>query len=69
MDVADQDFINNLLNKNYGVEAEDSLEDMHSYERHTIDKQDETISKLQDTIEAQGRLLRAIAEKLQINTG
>ena len=65
MDITDQDFMNNLV-KNSVTEPENSIDDVYALDRLRMERQEESIKKLQATVDSQSRLLRAIADKLQI---
>ena len=53
-----------LLNYRSGTAY--SAEECYSYERTRQERQEETILKLQATVEAQGKILKAMADKLKI---
>ena len=53
-----------LLNHKSGTSS--SVEDWCSHEQTRQERQEETILKLQATVEAQGKILKAMADRLQI---
>ena len=62
-DLTDRDFIDMLLNQKSGTNA---VEEWFEYEQMKEERHEESIRKLQDTVEAQGKLLQALADRLKI---
>ena len=62
-DLTDRDFIDMLLNKK---SATNTAEEWFEYEQMKDERHEESIRKLQDTVEAQGKLLQALADRLKI---
>lgn len=63
-DLTDRDFWDMLLShKQSGM---NTPEEWIQYEQIRDEKQEESIQKLQATVEAQGKLLKAMAERLKI---
>ena len=64
-DISDQDFMKKLLN--YRTETSNSGEDWSNQEKMRRERQDEIIHKLLATVEAQGKILKAMADRLNIS--
>lgn len=62
-DLTDRDFIDLLLNQKSGT---NTAEEWLQFEQMRDERQQESIRKLQDTVEAQGKLLQAMADRLKI---
>ena len=62
-DLTDRDFIDMLLNQKSGT---NTVEEWFEYEQMKEERHEESIRKLQDTVEAQGKLLQALADRLKI---
>ena len=62
-DLTDRDFIDMLLNQK---SATNTAEEWFHFEQMRDERQEESIRKLQDTVEAQGKLLQALADRLKI---
>ena len=62
-DLTDRDFIDMLLNQKSGT---NTVEEWFEYEQMKDERHEESIRKLQDTVEAQGKLLQALADRLKI---
>lgn len=62
-DLTDRDFIDLLLNQKSGT---NTAEEWLQFEQMRDERQEESIRKLQDTVEAQGKLLQAMADRLKI---
>lgn len=62
-DLTDRDFIDMLLNQKSGT---NTAEEWLQFEQMRDERQEESIRKLQDTVEAQGKLLQAMADRLKI---
>ena len=62
-DLTDRDFIDMLLNKK---SATNTAEEWFEYEQMKDERHEESIRKLQDAVEAQGKLLQALADRLKI---
>lgn len=62
-DLTDRDFIDLLLNQKSGTNTD---EEWLQFEQMRDERQEESIRKLQDTVEAQGKLLQAMADRLKI---
>ena len=58
-------FLGKLLN--YRTDTNNSEEDWCSQEKIRRERQDETIHKLLATVEAQGKILKAMADRLNIS--
>ena len=63
-DVSDQNFMEKLLN--YRTETINSEEEFCNQEEVLRERQDEIIHKLLATVEAQGKILKAMADRLNI---
>ena len=61
-DLTDRDFIDMLLNKK---SATNTAEEWFEYEQMKEERHEESIRKLQDTVEAQGKLLQALVDRLK----
>ena len=64
-DISDQNFMEKLLN--YRTETTNSEEDFCTQEKTRRERQDEIIHKLLATVEAQGKILKAMADRLNIS--
>ena len=62
-DLTDRDFIDLLLTQKSGT---NTAEEWLQFEQMRDERQEESIRKLQDTVEAQGKLLQAMADRLKI---
>lgn len=62
--LSDDEFLD-LIRKRDSDQNNDN-EDLDNYDQQQIERQEERIKTLQATVDAQGELLRAIADKLQI---
>ena len=63
--LSDDEFLD-LIRKRDSDQNNDN-EDLDNYDQQQIERQEDRIKTLQATVDAQGELLRAIADKLQIN--
>ena len=63
-DLTDRDFLDVLLN--HKSSGPSTSEEWFQYEQMKEEKQEENIRKLQATVVAQGKLLKAIADRLNI---
>ena len=54
------------MSSGVGLDQNNDKEDLDNYDQQRIERQEERIKTLQATVDAQGELLRAIADKLQI---
>lgn len=61
-DLTDRDFIDMLLNQKSGT---NTVEEWFEYEQMKEERHEESIRKLQDTVEAQGKLLQALVDRLK----
>jgi len=62
-DVTDREFLDMLLNQN---SATNTAEEWLQFEQMREQRQEESIRKLQATVEAQGKILQAMADRLKI---
>lgn len=62
-DVTDREFLDMLLNQN---SATNTAEEWFQFEQMREQRQEESIRKLQATVEAQGKILQAMADRLKI---
>ena len=62
-DLTDREFIDMLLTKKTDTNM---AEEWFQFEQMREEKQEERIRKLQATVEAQGKLLQAMADRLKI---
>lgn len=62
-DVTDREFLDMLLNQN---SATNTAEEWFQFEQMREHRQEESIRKLQATVEAQGKILQAMADRLKI---
>lgn len=62
-DLSDWDFMDKLMNRGSGA---DDTDDVCLEKQIRDERQEENFKKLQATVEAQGKLLQAMAEKLRI---
>ena len=63
-DLSDWDFMDKLLNHGSGASETEGL--CQEMKQIRDERQEENFQKLQATVEAQGKLLQAMAEKLKI---
>ena len=61
-DLTDRDFIDMLLNQKSGT---NTVEEWFEYEQMKEERHEESIRKLQDTLEAQGKLLQSLVDRLK----
>ena len=62
-DLTDREFLDMLLSQNSGT---NTAEEWFQFEQMREQRQEESIRKLQATVEAQGKLLQAMADRLKI---
>lgn len=62
-DVTDREFLDMLLNQN---SATNTAEEWFQFEQMREQRHEESIRKLQATVEAQGKILQAMADRLKI---
>lgn len=63
--LTDGDFVDSLRKRQSSDNDDDR--DLDNYDLQRYERQEERITKLQATVDAQSELLRAIADKLQID--
>ena len=62
--ISDSEFVNSLRNEQPSEGGDE--QDLDNYEHQRYERQEERIKNLQATVDAQTEVLKAIAEKLQI---